>query len=119
RDVWFNKTYGGEKFFTFLKVHPDPQKRIDIGFVNVLDTPRSQRFDVWGVINDPDCKANPNGGWDICPDPTATGVVGIRKYPGPGGTWMFGSTCASCHAGFDPLKPPVDPNEPTWANIHP
>ena len=118
RDVWFNKTYGGQKFFFFLKNHPDPSKRIDIGFVNVLETPRSQRFQQWGVINDPDCSANPAGGPDICSDPAATGVVGMRKFPGPGGTTMFGSTCASCHAGFDPLDPPVDPNEPTWSNIH-
>lgn len=118
REVWFNKTYGGEKFFLFLKNHPDPTKRIDIGFVNVLETPRHQRFDVWGVINDPDCTANPLGGFDICPDPQATGVVGMRKFPGPGGTTMFGSSCASCHAGFDPLNPPANPNNPTWANIH-
>ena len=118
RDVWFNKTYGGEKFFFGLANHPDPAKRIVIGFQNVMNTPRAQRFDLWGVINDPDCTANPAGGPDICPDPTATGVVGIRKFPGPGGSTMFGSTCASCHAGFDPLHPPVDPNEPTWNNIH-
>ncbi len=119
RDVWFNNTYGGQKFFTFLKNHPDPAKRINIGFQNVIDTPRSQRFDVWGVINDPDCTANPAGGADLCPDPTATGVVGIRKFPGPGGTTMFGTACASCHAGFDPNHPPDDPNEPSWDNIHP
>src|SRR5690242_5004496 len=64
RDVWFNNTYGGEKFFTFLKNHPDPAKRIDIGFHNVVETPRDVRFDVWGVINDPDCHANPSGGPD-------------------------------------------------------
>lgn len=118
RDVWFKNTYGGQKFFFGLANHPDPSKRIVIGFQNVLDTPRSQRFDVWGVINDPDCTENP-GGPDICPDPNATGVIGIRKFPGPFGTTMYGSSCASCHAGFDPLNPPVDPNAPTWANIHP
>jgi hypothetical protein len=118
RDVWFNKTYGGQKFFFGLANHPDPAKRIVIGFANVIATPRDQRFDVWGVINDPDCTANPAGGADLCPDPTATGVVGIRKFPGPGGSTMYGASCASCHAGFDPLNPPVDPNAPTWANIH-
>ena len=118
REVWFNNTYGGEKFFTFLKNHPDPAKRIDIGFQAVVDTPRGQRFDVWGVINDPDCEANPAGGFDICPDPESSGILGIRVFPGPGGTKMFGTTCASCHAGFDPLHPPDDPNEPEWSNIH-
>ena len=40
RDIWFNNTYGGEKFFTFLANHPDPAKRITIGFKNVVETPR-------------------------------------------------------------------------------
>jgi cytochrome c5 len=118
RQVWFNNTYGGQKFFFFLQNHPDPAKRIEIGFRNVIDTPRATRFDVWGVINDPDCTANPAGGADLCPDPTATGVVGMRKFPGPGGATMYGATCASCHAGFDPLNPPENPNAPTWDNVH-
>jgi len=46
---------------------------------------------VWGVVNDPDCVANPVGGPDIHPDPTATGVVGMRKFPTPGGgATMYG-----------------------------
>jgi mono/diheme cytochrome c family protein len=118
RDVWFKKTYGGEKFFAFLPNHPDPTKRITIGFEAVINTPRSVRFDQWGVINDPDCAANPAGGPDICTEADATGVVGMRKFPGPGGTTMYGSTCASCHAGFDPINPPANPNDPTWDNIH-
>lgn len=117
RDIWFNNTYGGEKFFSFLAVHPDPQKRIEVGFQAVIDTPRANRFDIWGTINDPDCEADPDGGPDICPNPTASGVVGIRKFDTPQGT-MFGAACAACHAGFDPVNPPADPAEPTWDNIH-
>ncbi len=119
RDVWFKNTYGGQKFFALLKNHPDPTRQIEIGFRNVIETPRALRFQTWGVINDPDCVANPAGGADLCPDPEATGVVGMRKFPGPNGAVMYGSSCASCHAGFDPLHPPADPNEPTWQNIHP
>ena len=74
------------------------------------------RFDVWGVINDPDCRANPAGGPDICDDPEATGVVGIRRSPTTG---LLGVACAACHAGIDPNRPPADPNEPTWDNVHP
>jgi len=118
RDVWFNNDYGGGKFFAFLKNHPDPTKRIDLGFANVVATPRAQRFDVWGVINDPDCVADPAGGPDLCPDPEASGVVGIRKHVLPNGTVLYGTACASCHAGFDPLHPPDDPNEPEWKNVH-
>lgn len=120
RDVWFNKTYGGEKFFFWLGNLAPADKRIQIGFDKVLATARSQRFQQWGVINDPDCTANPTpGGPDLCSDPHATGVIGMRKFTGPDGATIYGSSCASCHAGFDPLHPPVDPNEPTWANIHP
>jgi len=119
RQVWFDNTYGGEKFFAFLPSHPDPTKRIEIGFRNVVETPRAQRFALWGVINDPDCVADPDGGPDLCPNPTATGVVGMRKFPGPNGTTMYGASCASCHAGFDPNNPPDDPAEPQWDNIHP
>ena len=75
--------------------------RVAIGFPNVINTPRAIRFNVWGVVNDPDCVANPVGGPDIHPDPTATGVVGMRKFPTPGGgATMYGVSCASCHAGF-------------------
>lgn len=119
RDIWFENTYGGEKFFAFLAAHPDPAKRIRIAFAEALATPRAQRFAVWGLINDPDCTADPAGGPDLCPDPEASGVVGIRKKPGPGGTVIYGAACASCHAGFDPLDPPDDPAEPTWDEIHP
>ncbi len=119
RDIWFNNTYGGGAFFAFLAQHPDPSKRIRIAFTEVLNTPRADRFAQWGLINDPDCEANPAGGPDVCSDPSATGVVGIRKEPGPAGTTFFGVACASCHAGFDPNNPPADPADPKWANIHP
>jgi mono/diheme cytochrome c family protein len=119
RKVWFENTYGGEKFFHFLANHPDPSKRIQIGFDTAVNTPRNQRFQTWGVINDPDCKANPAGGPDICKNPQGTGIVGIRKIVGSDQKPRYGVACASCHAGFNPLKPPRDVNEPTWRNIHP
>lgn len=119
RDIWFENTYNGGRFFAFLTVHPDPAKRIRIAFEEVMNTPRADRFTQWGVINDPDCYANPAGGPDICEDPLSTGVVGIRFEPQPDGTTTIGVACASCHAGFDPLDPPDDPAEPTWSEIHP
>lgn len=119
RDIWFNATFGGEKFFTFLANNPNPQARLDVGLKNVVETPRSKRFQLWGTVNDPNCKANPNGGKDMCEDPHATGVIGIRQFDGPNGSTLFGITCASCHAGFHPLYPPTDVNEPKSRNIHP
>jgi cytochrome c5 len=126
RDIWFNNTYGGELFFSYLAGDlpsppfppVDPAKKIRVGFEALLNTPRDQRFDVWGAINDPDCTADPMGGMDICADPSATGVIGIRKAVGPGGITMYGASCASCHAGLDPVNPPTNPNDPSWDNIH-
>ena len=117
RDIWFENTYGGEKFFAFLAQHPDPSKRIKVGFEAVIETPRESRFEIWGTINDPDCEANPEGGADICPDPTATGVIGMRKLDTPQGP-LFGVACAACHAGINPVDPPANIAEPTWDNIH-
>lgn len=194
---------------------------------------RGQRFNVWGVMNDPDCctpgqdcesknvrfKNRPSNptitlqdtyGFDFCPgdeellryvgqvsdgsgtdaytkiDPactneavraadqldrknggiresscelafgTSTGIVGFRKFPNPrfnrrkwekinttelakrnaawdGAGWegyslrdfegsveppfRVGISCASCHASFDPTRPPRDVNHPEWRNI--
>lgn len=120
RDIWFESTFGGEQFFAWLATQAPPDRRVEVGFEAVINTPRSERFDTWGVINDPDCAADPAGGPDLCTDPTATGIVGIRKSQpaGPQGPTLYGIACASCHAGIDPLHPPADPSEPSWDNIH-
>ncbi len=78
---------------------------------------------------------------------TSTGALGFRKFPNPrfdaakwrelnggrNGTWAglsrrlndhsieppftIGFTCGSCHISFNPLKPPGNPNAPTWDNV--
>jgi hypothetical protein len=77
---------------------------------------------------------------------TSAGAVGFRKYPNPrfnakrwekiGGyktysekmireginssiqpPFRVATACAACHAAFDPLNPPVDTTNPSWANI--
>lgn len=77
---------------------------------------------------------------------TSAGAVGYRKFPNPRfnekrwqkiGGWKgyseqmireginnsiqppfrIAKACASCHAAYDPLNPPKDLNNPTWANI--
>ena len=120
RNTWLTATFGGEKFFSLIL--PSAPFNLPLGFGQVLLTPRSQRFTTWGVLNDPDCTDGDatTGGLDKCPDPTATGVVGVRKGPDPTGRspFLVGVACAGCHAGLDPQHPPADPNHPTWANIH-
>jgi len=31
--------------------------------------------------------------------------------------FRIGMACGACHISYDPLKPPADPNNPTWDNI--
>lgn len=118
REIWFNSTFGGEKFFTLIL--PQAPFNLPLGFEQLLTSKRDTRFTDWGAINDPDCVAGDASTqfFDKCSDPNATGVVGIRKYVDDGIT-LYGVTCAACHAGLDPSNPPADPNRPQWKNIHP
>ena len=120
RDIWLKSTFGGEKFFSLYL--PMPPFNLSLGLDAVLVTPRAVRFTTWGVVNDPDCTDGDatTGGLDRCPDPSATGIVGIRKGPDPTGQHPFlvGVACAGCHAGLDAQNPPADPNNPSWSNIH-
>ena len=74
----------------------------------------------------------------------ASGIVGFRLFPNPAfdekaaARWdaekyytdpnyandknlvrpyRVGMSCALCHVGPNPIKPPVDPNNPEWANL--
>ncbi|HEX8873501.1 MAG TPA: cytochrome C [Nitrosospira sp.] len=119
RDIWFNRTFGGEQFFSLIL--PNPPFNLQFGFDQMLTWPRHTRFDEFGVINDPDCTPGDTttGYLDRCADPESAGVIGIRKFPNPsGGPPLIGITCAACHAGFDPVHPPANPNHPRRKNIH-
>jgi hypothetical protein len=76
-----------------------------------------------------------------------TGIIGLRKFPNPnfnsdywakaGGAaqylsqtpdsfdpkleppYLIGMACSVCHVGFNPLNPPANPAEPSWANLAP
>ncbi|HEY1986139.1 MAG TPA: hypothetical protein VGG85_12050 [Terracidiphilus sp.] len=66
------------------------------------------------------------------------GIVGLRKFRNPRfnpALWdvdkyradpsqveppyLIGVACGFCHVGFNPLHPPVDPENPQWHNLHP
>ncbi len=74
----------------------------------------------------------------------ATGIVGLRLFPNPDfdeaaakkwdpdkyynderyylskdlvRPYRVGMSCGFCHVGPNPVKPPVDPEHPTWANL--
>ncbi|MDQ6701563.1 MAG: hypothetical protein M3Z36_15395 [Acidobacteriota bacterium] len=109
----------------------------------VTSTPREQRFEKLGVLNDPGCKkaTKPDsfGLWlDECDDPYSSGVMGIRLYPNPdfnARTWdpvkyinhdarieppyLGGLSCGVCHIALNPINPPADPANPKWENFVP
>lgn len=140
QDIWVKATFGGEKFFSYLLPNV---LGLQLGFNQALLTPRSVRFTTWGLINDPNCTDGDasTGGLDKCPpdvDPSdpdfayegfPSGILGIRKFQNPAfnpgqppsatnSPFIFGVSCAGCHAGLNPQNPPADPNHPTWDNIH-
>jgi hypothetical protein len=207
RTIWFksapNERHHAYVFSQKLDVALDWNR----AFASTL---HDSRFQIWGLINDPDCctpgkdcdqkgkKFNGHTvtladtyGWEYCAgdeellnsikqkragsyrDPscddkiveaadrlagvirenrcelqfgTSAGAVGYRKFPNPRfnenrwkaiGGWTgytekmirdgvnnsiqppfrIGKSCASCHAAFDPLNPPLDVNQPSWSNI--
>jgi mono/diheme cytochrome c family protein len=122
RDVWFKSTFGGERFFSLILSGPPFNLRL--GLDALVTSPRDTRFTEYGVLNDPDCAPGDasTGYLDRCADPNSAGIIGVRKFvvTGPGGPRvLLGVSCASCHAGLDPARPPADPNHPAWENIHP
>ncbi|MFN7906259.1 MAG: cytochrome c [Pseudobdellovibrionaceae bacterium] len=206
REIWF-KSSPNERFHTYFF----PQKmNVPIAWNKILHARgHDARFQIWGLINDPDCCVpgqecrsrgmkyngrdvtledtfgweycsgdeallnavrNPNQAWQdpACQHPiikeadllddkprenrcelafgNPTGAVGYRKFPNPRfnpKTWQkvggwegfernfteaeidssieppfrVAKSCASCHAGFDPLHPPSNLSHPTWKNI--
>ncbi|HEX4873243.1 MAG TPA: hypothetical protein VFV27_13105 [Nevskiaceae bacterium] len=143
RDVWFKGTFGNqdEIYIHFARAAGGYDKM----WYPWLDTrERKHRFTKYGLINDPDCSEGDASTywWDRCPDPASSGVLGYRKYladplKDESGKVVFdpatspyradelkknlryviGHPCVQCHVGFDPTRPPANPNEPEWENL--
>lgn len=92
-EIWFNATAGNSRFHTYVF-----QQRlgVSIDWYRVLNADtREQRFNRWGLINDPDCckPGDPNCpaksvddtyGFDYCPgDETLLKFVGKTGYKDP------------------------------------
>lgn len=133
-------THGEADFLSLLDARPDSDPVDESPHYQ-----RNERFVKIGAINDPACSAatepDEYGLWlDKCDkDPNATGIMGARKFPNPnfdpakwdiaqyyaqGETrskseppYRIGISCAVCHIGFDPRKPPQDAESPKWENI--
>ena len=67
-----------------------------------------------------------------------SGIVGLRRFDNPAfdpSKWsldaylknraaveppyLIGMSCGFCHIGFNPINPPIDPDNATWANLFP
>jgi hypothetical protein len=66
------------------------------------------------------------------------GIIGLRRFRNPKfdpkawdvaryladpakiePPYLIGVACGFCHVSFNPLRPPADPEHPTWQNLHP
>lgn len=133
---------GEVDFLSLLDARPD-----DTLFPGDTHHPqRNERFKNIGAINDPGCRVatqpDEYGLWlDVCDDPQSTGIMGARKFPNPNfdaqqwdiakyyqageeraqlePPYRIGISCGVCHIGFNPVKPPENPEEPLWENLIP
>lgn len=112
--------YRGERFKQF-------------GVINDPDCMQASAPDQYGLWLDSCQQKNDPG-----PVGEPVGIIGLRRFSNPKfdpKSWnlakyladpakveppyLIGVACGFCHVGFNPLHPPVDPEHPTWQNLHP
>ncbi|HEY2907199.1 MAG TPA: hypothetical protein VGJ29_14955 [Vicinamibacterales bacterium] len=148
RDTWHFWTGGNEKFWRQLAITTDGHvdllmyadsrmrdRRFEtLGAINYPKCRTATSADRFGLWLD-DCSAA-----EQIPQLPGTpiGIVGLRRFDNPrfdAEKWnleaylkdrksaeppyLVGMTCGFCHVGFNPIKPPADPDNPTWANLSP
>ena len=147
RNTWYFWTGGGEKFWRFtakithgvtdLLQYVDSRKHATrfrtMGVINDPDCAAATAPDEYGL-------------WmDVCKDvqidgipSKSSGIIGLRKFPNPNfdrvswdvekyrkdpasvePPYLIGMSCGFCHIGFNPTKPPVDPEKAEWSNLAP
>lgn len=147
RNTWYFWTGGGEKFWRYtakithgvtdLLQYVDSRRHATrfrtMGVINDPDCVAATAPDEYGL-------------WmDVCKDvqidgipSKSSGIIGLRKFPNPNFdkvTWdvekyrkdpasveppyLIGMSCGFCHIGFNPTKPPADPEKPEWTNLSP
>ncbi len=138
-ETWYLWTGYGEGLYRNLA----KETHGGVDFLVFAQTPRGERFEKLGAINNPDCRARTEPDeyglmLDDCDDPHDTGIMGLRKFKNPafdagawsyqeyldGGAqleppWLIGISCGICHVAYNPIDPPADFNEPGWENILP
>ena len=148
RDTWYFWTAGDEHFWrkmaaltngdVDLLMYVD-SRRHDRRFetMGVINHPRCRAAaapDAYGLWMD-DC-ADAEQVPQIPGKPS--GIVGLRRFENPAfdpAKWnvdaylkdrksieppyLIGMSCGFCHVGFNPINPPADPDNATWANLFP
>jgi hypothetical protein len=148
RDTWYFWTAGNEAFWRSLaaltKGNVDLLMYADsrlhdrrfqqLGVINTPGCARATAPDRYGLWLD-DCSRVER--------PSSTpgvpaGIVGLQRFDNPAfnpGAWnldqyerdpgsieppyRIGMACGFCHVGFNPVSPPADVNQPTWADLAP
>ncbi|HET6673944.1 MAG TPA: hypothetical protein VFG71_01325, partial [Nitrospiraceae bacterium] len=118
-EIWFKATAGNERFFTYVY----PQRfGVMVDWYRVLgSTHREQRFNRWGLINDPECckPGDPNCpakseeetyGFDYCPgDDALLKYVGKDGYQDPACEFKDAALAADDpHGSKDQRQSPCD-----------
>jgi hypothetical protein len=122
------------EYFRLLDSRDRPSRFRRLGLINEPNFRQATRPDEFGLWLDDWL------GDDTYPDTKIygqpTGIVGLRKFPNPkfdGSKWsldaylkqpsaveppyLVGMACGFCHMGFNPLRPPADPENPRWENL--
>ena len=147
RDTWYFWTAGNEKFWRRMAVvtagnvdlltyvdSRDRGSRFErLGVINHPGCRAATAPDRHGLWLD-DCSAAE-------PVPqipgSPTGIVGLRRFDNPAfdatkwnaqayladraiePPYLVGMSCGFCHVGFNPVKPPADPDRAAWSNLSP
>lgn len=122
------------EYFRLLDSRGRPTRFQRLGLVNEPNFRQATQPDEYGLWLDEWLGDDTYPDTKIYGEPT--GVVGLRKFLNPKfdkSRWnveqyfqkphtieppyLVGMSCGFCHMGFNPLKPPADPENPLWENL--
>ena len=145
RDTWYFWTGGNQKFW--VKMAELTEGNVDLlNYVDSRRHGRRFR-ELGAVTQpgcEPATAPDEYGLWlDRCPKDDLpaefgepAGIVGLRRFDNPNfdrtnwdaekyrthpkgmqPPYLIGMACGFCHVGFNPLRPPVDPERPRWSEL--
>ena len=147
RDTWYFWTAGNQKFWRRMAVttsgNVDLLTYVDsrnhaarferFGVINHPGCQAARAPDRYGLWMDDCSAAEPVPQIPGIP----AGIVGLRRFDNPAfdatkwnlqayladrtiePPYLVGMSCGFCHVGFNPVKPPADPNRAAWSNLSP